>query len=157
MAQTVKLLQEKGLLNEDALDQRIAELDTKFHESLAVVKDLETRMADNKTLRRHAAAYTSTKNIAQQLKAAKRPAAFEEQHRAELTAYRTAAAYLKANNITKLASPKKLEAEYAQLASEKAKFYEQYKEAKEELLKLKTAKQNVASFFREEEPAQQER
>ena len=85
------------------------------------------------------------------------PAAFEEQHRAELTAYRTAAAYFKANDITKLPSPKKLEAEYAQLASEKAKFYEQYKEAKEELLKLKTAKQNVASFFREEEPAQQER
>ena len=66
-------------------------------------------------------------------------------------------AYFKANNITKLPSPKKLEAEYARLASEKAKFYEQYKEAKEELLKLKTAKQNVASFFREEEPAQQER
>ena len=43
-----------------------------------------------------------------------------------------------------------------QLAFEKAKFYEQYKEAKEELLKLKTAKQNVAYFFREEEPAQQE-
>ena len=65
--------------------------------------------------------------------------------------------YLKANNITKLPSPKKLEAEYVQLASEKAKFYEQYKEAKEELLKLKTAKQNVALFFREEEPAQHER
>ena len=84
-------------------------------------------------------------------------AAFEEQHRAELTAYRVAAAYFKANDITKLPSPKKLEAEYAQLASEKAKFYEQYKEAKEELLKLKTAKQNVASFFREEEQTQQER
>ena len=51
-------------------------------------------------------------------------------------------AYFKANDITKLPSPKKLEAEYAQLASEKAKFYEQYKETKEELLKLKTAKQN---------------
>ena len=60
-------------------------------------------------------------------------AAFEEQHRAELTAYRAAAAYFK------------------------AKFYEQYKEAKEELFKLKTAKQNVASFFREEEQTQQER
>ena len=157
MAQTLILLEEKGLTDEVALDQRIAELDTKFHESLTVVKDLETRMADNKTLRRHAAAYTSTKNVAQQLKTAKQPAAFEEQHRAELTAYRAAAAYFKANNITKLPSPKKLEAEYAQLASEKAKFYEQYKEAKEELLKLKTAKQNVASFFREEEPTQQER
>ena len=157
MAQTLIFLQEKGLLNEDALDQRITELDTKFHDSLAVVKDLEGRMKANKELRYQVAAYASTKNIAQQLKAAKRPASFEEQHRAALTAYRAAAAYFKANDITKLPSPKKLEAEYAQLASEKAKFYERYKEAKEELLKLKTAKQNVALFFREEEPAQQER
>ncbi|WP_444269097.1 relaxase/mobilization nuclease domain-containing protein [Faecalibacterium sp.] len=157
MAQTLILLQEKGLLDEDALDQRIAELDTKFHESLAVVKDLETRMAGNKNLRNHVAAYQQYRPIAQKLNAAKSPAAFEEQHRADLTAYRSAADYLKTNNITKLPSPKTLEAEYAQLASEKAKFYEQYKEAKEELLKLKTAKQNVASYFREEEPAQQER
>ena len=157
MAQTVKLLQEKGLTDEDALNQRITELETKYHDSLAVVKDLEGRMKTNNELRYHIAAYTSTKSVAQQLKAAKRPAAFEEQHRAELTAHRAAAAYFKANNLTKLPSPKKLEAEYAQLASEKAKFYEQYKEAKEELLKLKTAKQNVASFFREEDQTQQER
>ena len=104
------------------------------------------RMKASKELRYHIASYASTKNVAQQLKTAKHPAVFEEQHRAELTAYRAAAAYFKANNITKLPSPKKLEAEYAQLASEKAKFYEQYKEAKEELLKLKTAKQNVASL-----------
>ena len=157
MSQTLILLQEKDLLNEDDLNQRIAELETKYHDSLAVVKDLEGRMKTNKELRYHIAAYTSTKSVAQQLKIAKRPVSFEEQHRAELAAYRAAAAYFKANNITKLPSPKKLEAEYTQLASEKAKFYEQYKEAKSELLKLKTAKQNVASFFREEEPAQQER
>ena len=157
MAQTVKLLQEKGLTDEGALNQRIAELETKYHDALAVVKDLEGRMKANNELRYHIASYTSTKNVAQQLKTAKRPVAFEEQHHAELTAHRAAVAYLKANNVTKLPSPNKLEAEYAQLASEKAKFYEQYKEAKSELLKLKTAKQNVASFFREEEPAQQER
>ena len=157
MSQTLILFQEKGLLNEDALDQRIAELETKYHDALAVVKDLEGRMKTNNELRYHVAAYASTKSVAQQLKTAKRPAVFEEQHRAELTAYRASATYFKANDLTKLPSPKKLEAEYAQLASEKAKFYEQYKEAKEELLKLKTAKQNVASFFREEEPAQQER
>ena len=157
MAQTVKLLQEKNLTDEDALNQRIAELETKYHDALAVVKDLEGRMKTNNELRYHIAAYASTKSVAQQLKTAKRPAVFAEQHRAELTVHRAAAAYFKANDITKLPSPKKLEAEYAQLASEKAKFYEQYKEAKEELLKLKTAKQNVASFFREEEPAQQER
>ena len=157
MAQTLILLEEKGLTDEDALDQRITELDTKFHDSLAVVKDLETRMAENKNLRNNVAAYQQYRPIAQKLKAAKSPAAFEKQHHAELTAYRAAVAYFKANDITKLPSPNKLEAEYAQLASEKAKFYERYKEAKSELLKLKTAKQNVASFFREEEQTQQER
>ena len=157
MSQTLILLQEKGLLNEDALDRRIEELQSQYDHAKEVVLDLDARMKSTRKLLEQVAAYNNTKNIAQQLKTAKRPAAFEEQHRAELTAYRAAAAYFKANDITKLPSPKKLEAEYAQLASEKAKFYEQYKEAKEELLKLKTAKQNVASFFREEEPAQQER
>ena len=103
------------------------------------------------------AVYTNTKAVAQQLKTAKQPAAFEKQHRAELTQYRAAAAYFKANNITKLPSLKKLEAEYEQLASERARFYEQYKEAKTELLKLQTARQNVASYFREEKQTQQER
>ena len=154
MSQTLILLREKGLLDEAALDQRITELDTKFHESLAVVKDLETRMAENKNLRSHATAYKQYRTIAQKLKTAKSTAAFEEQHRAELTAYRAAVAYLKANNITKLPSPNKLEAEYCALASEKAQFYEQYKETKTELLKLKDAKQNVALFFREDERTQ---
>ena len=126
MAQTVKLLQEKGLTDEDALNQRIAELEAKYHDSLAVVKDLEGRMKANKELRYHIAAYTNTKSVAQQFNTAKRPAAFEEQHPAELTAYRAAAAYFKANNLTKLPSPKKLEAEYAQLASEKAMLKFQY-------------------------------
>ena len=44
MAQTLLLLQEKGLTDEDTLNQRIAELETKYHDALAVVKDLEGRM-----------------------------------------------------------------------------------------------------------------
>ena len=151
MAQTLIFLQEKGLLNEDALDQRIEELQTQYYSAKEVVLDLETRMADNQTLRSHAAAYKQYRPLAQKRNAAKSPAAFEEQHRAELTAYRAAVAYLKANNITSL---NKLEAEYCALASEKAQFYEQYKEAKSELLKLKDAKQNVALFFREEKQPQ---
>ena len=61
MAQTLILLEEKGLTDEDALNQRITELDTKFHDSLAVVKDLEGRMKTNNKLRYHVAAYASTK------------------------------------------------------------------------------------------------
>ena len=64
MAQTLILLEEKGLTDEDALNQRIAELETKYHDALAVVKDLEGRMKTNKELRYHVATYTSTKNVA---------------------------------------------------------------------------------------------
>ena len=84
MAQTLILLQEKDLLNEDALNQRIAELETKYHDALAVVKDLEGRMKANKELRYQVAAYTSTKSVAQQLKAAKRPAALSLIHISEM-------------------------------------------------------------------------
>ena len=51
MAQTVKFLQEKDLTDEDVLNQRIAELETKYHDALAVMKDLEGRMKFNKELR----------------------------------------------------------------------------------------------------------
>ena len=76
MAQTVNLLQEKGLTDEDALNQRIAELEAKYHDSLAVVKDLEGRMKANKELRYQVAAYTSTKSVAPQLDVYKRPSSF---------------------------------------------------------------------------------
>ena len=62
MAQTLLLLQEKGLTDEDALNQRIEELSTRFLESSDVAKDLEDRMKANKELRYNVAVYTSTKN-----------------------------------------------------------------------------------------------
>ena len=75
MAQTLLLLQEKDLLNEDALDQRIGELETKYHDALAVVKDLAGRMRPTKNC-----AFTSQSHQHQecctQLKTAKRPAVF---------------------------------------------------------------------------------
>ena len=71
MAQTLILLEEKGLTDEGALDQRITELDTKFHDSLAVVKDLEGRMKANKELRYHVAAYASTKEHRTAIKSCK--------------------------------------------------------------------------------------
>ena len=88
MAQTVNLLQEKGLTDEDALNQRIAELETKYHDSLAVVKGLEGRMKANKELRHHVAAYASTKGIVQQFNTAKRPAAFEAVSYTHLNVYK---------------------------------------------------------------------
>lgn len=150
-AETLVLLEQKGLTREPELNRRIDELQTQYEDALAVVKDLEARMDSLRELRGHVAVYRQNKAIAQALKGARNPAAFQEQHRAELAVYEAARAYFKANNITKLPDLKKLDAEYAALCSEKNQFYQHYKSAKQELQQLRTAQQNVEAFFRKED------
>ena len=96
-------------------------------------------------------ASVQNRNAAPQGKTAKNPEVFREKHRAELTADQAAAAYLKAQKITKLPSLKQLETEREQLISEKARFYEAYREAKKAWMELSTARHNLASMLRQDE------
>lgn len=153
-SQTLLLLQEKGLLSEDALNQRIAELQTQYDDALAVVKDMDARMDSIKELRGHLSVYRQYKPLAQKLQTVRNPAKFKEQHRAELTVYQAARAYFKANGIktvSDLPDTDKLDAEYRKLSSEKNGFYQHYKQAQQELRELRNAQQNVEAFFRKEE------
>lgn len=150
-SQTLCLLQEKKLLSEDALDQRIAELQTQHDDALAVVKDLDARMVSLKELRGHLVVYRQYKPLAQKLQTVRNHAKFKEQHRAEFAVYEAACAYFKANGLRTLPDLKKLDAEYQTLSSEKNGFYTRYKKAQIELRELRTAQQNVKAFFRKEE------
>ena len=137
-SQTLCLLQEKKLLSEDALHQRIAELQTQHDDALAVVKDLDARMVSLKELRGHLVVYRQYKPLAQKLQTVRNPAKFKEQHRAELAVYEAACAYFKANGLRTLPDLKKLDAEYQTLSSEKNRFYTRYKKAQIELRELRT-------------------
>ena len=143
-----------NLNSEEELDSRVKELAEKYGETHKVVKDLENRIKANRELSRHALAYVQNKKFAQQAKTAKNPETFREQHRAELTAYQAAAAYFKAQKITKLPSLKQLEAERERLISEKAQFYEAYREAKKAWIELSTAQQNLLSTLHREDRQQ---
>ena len=135
--------------------QRIDELQSQYSEALEVVKDLETRINENRERSRHVSAYLQNRKIAQQSKHAENLAEYQETHRAELTAYQAAAAYFKAQKITKLPSLKQLETEREQLISEKARFYEAYRGAKKAWIELSTAQQNLEAIFRKEEHRQE--
>ena len=67
-----------------------------------------------------------------------------------MTAYQAAAAYFKAHNIQKLPSLKQLKAEREDLISEKAQFYQKYREAHKVWLELSTAQQNLEALHRAE-------
>ena len=150
-SQTLCLLQEKKLLSEDALHQRIVELKTQHDDALVVVKDLDARMVSLKELRGHLVVYRQYKPLAQKLQTVRNPAKFKEQHRAEFAVYEAACAYFKANGLRTLPDLKKLDAEYQTLSSEKNGFYTRYKKAQIELRELRTAQQNVETFFCKEE------
>ena len=137
-SQTLCLLQEKKLLSEDALHQRIAELQTQHDDALAVVKDMDARMVSLKELRGHLVVYRQYKPLAQKLQTVRNPAKFKEQHRAEFAVYEAACAYFKANGLRTLPDLKKLDAEYQTLSSEKNGFYTRYKKAQLELRELRT-------------------
>ena len=143
-------MSEHRVHTETELADQISWFKADFSESLAMVKDLETRIDENRELNRHVSAYIQNRKIAQQAKAAKDPETFWEQHRAELTAYQAAAVYFKAHNITKLPSLKQLKAELEELISEKAQFYQKYHEAHKVWLELSTAQQNLEALHRAE-------
>ena len=155
LAKSMALFTQYNLNSEEELDARVTELQEKRDESLKVVKDLENRIKSNRELSLHALAYVQNKKFAQQVKTAKNPEAFREQHHAELTAYQLAAAYFKVQKVTKLPSLKQLETEREQLISEKARFYEAYREAKKAWIELSNAQQNLLSTLHREDRQQE--
>ena len=150
LSKSVALLSEHGVSTEAELAQRIDELQSQYSEALEVVKDLETRIDENRELSRHVSAYFQNRKIAQQSKHAENLAEYQETHRAELTAYQAAAAYFKAQKITKLPSLKQLKAEREELISEKAQFYQKYRETRKAWLDLSIAQQNLEALHRAE-------
>ena len=150
LPKSAALLFEHEVHTETELLDKISRFKAESSESLEVVKDLETRIDENRERSRHVSAYLQNRKFAQQVKTAKKPEAFRELHRAELTAYQAAAAYFKAHNITKLPSLKQLKAEREELISEKAQFYQKYRDAHKAWLDLATAQQNLEALHRAE-------
>ena len=150
LSKSAVLLSEHGVHTEVELADQISRFKTESSESLAVVKNLEIRIDENRELSCHVSAYIQNRKIAQQVKSARNSVEYQETHRAELTAYQAAAVYFKAHNITKLPTLKQLKAEREELISEKARFYQKYREAHKAWLDLSTAQQNLEALHRAE-------
>ena len=69
-------MSEHRVHTETELADQISWFKADFSESLAVVKDLETRIGENRERSRHVSAYIQHKKVAQQAKTAKASEAF---------------------------------------------------------------------------------
>ena len=113
-------------------------------------KTWKPRIDENRELSRHVSAYLQNRKIAQQSKHAENLAEYQETHRRELTAYQAAAAYFKAQKITKLPNLKQLKAEREELIFRKGAVLPKVREAHKAWLDLATAQQNLEALHRAE-------
>ena len=112
LSKSVALLSEHGVHTEAELLDKISRFKAESSESLAVVKDLETRIDENRELKPPHFGLPPKPEGCPAGQDSESPGDFSgTATRAELTAYQAAAAYFKAQKITKLPNLKQLKAE----------------------------------------------
>ena len=145
MAKTVLYLQENGLTDLGELEKACDAAAQKFNDLGNQMKAAEQRMKDISELQRNIGTYSKTHEIYAQYRklTGRKQAKFYEQHSSEITACQAAKRYFNTLGLKKLPSMQSLKQEYATLYAENRKRYPEYKQAREKMIELLTAKNNV--------------
>ena len=145
MARTVIYLQENGLTDLGDLERACDAAVQKFNDLGDQMKAAERRMKDISELQRQIGTCGKTQEIYAQYRklTGRKKEKFYEQHSSEITACQAAKQYFNSLGLKKLPSMQSLKQEYAVLQAEKKKRYPEYRQAKEKMIELLTAKNNV--------------
>ena len=146
MAKTLIYLQEKGLDDYTVLKEKTAAATARFNSLSDRIKDLDGKLAANATLQKHIVTYIKTRQTYIDYRKAGYSRAFRATHEADILLHQTAKkafdefGYGKGKRLPTVAS---LRAEYAPALEEKQKAYREYRQARDEMRELLTAKSNV--------------
>ena len=143
MAQTMNYLTEHGLLQYSNLVSKAESATAKYNDLAARIQAAEKRMAEIAVMKTHIINYVKTRDVYTAYRKAGYSQKFYEEHRAELTLHKAAKTAFDELSIKKLPTVKTLQAEYADLLSEKKKAYGQYHSAKKDMQDILTAKANI--------------
>jgi len=142
-AKTLLFLQENGINDYDLLVEKADVATKNFNRMSARTKQIESRQSEISSLQRHIGAYLKTKDIYAEYKRQKFSKKFYAENEKAISVCKTSKTFFNEQNLKKLPTIKMLQAEYAKLEAEKKKLYANYKPAREEMIALKLAKQNV--------------
>ena len=138
-------MQENGLTDLGELERACDAAVQKYNDLGNQMKAAEQRMKDISELQRQIGTYGKTQEIYAQYRklTGRKKEKFYEQHSSEITACQAAKRYFNSLGLKKLPSMQSLKQEYAVLQAEKKKRYPEYRQAKEKMIELLTAKNNV--------------
>jgi len=146
MAQTLLLLDEKGIRDMETLCEKSEKASDRFRIVSARQKEIESRLSEISELRQHIFNYAKTKEIYAEYKRHGYSRRFFEDHRAEITLHKSAKeAFSKLSG--KVPKVSELNEEIERLLKEKKTGYAEYRIAKKEMQDLATARYNVEHFY----------
>ncbi len=156
MAQTLLFLEEHDLRDYEKLAEKAKAATDRFGEITKRQKELEERLIQIATLKKHIINYSKTRDVYAEYKRSGYSKKFFEEHREEITLHKAAK-----ETFSKMDGPipkiRELNEEYERILSEKKKTYAEYRQAKEDMKDYQTAKYNVDQFLRREEEENRER
>ena len=143
LSQTLIYLEENNLLDRCVLEERTAAVTAQYHTLSTKMKSAEQRMAEIKVLQQHIINYAKTRDTYVAYLKAGYSKKFLSEHESEIILHKAAKQFFDEQGLKKLPTVKSLQAEYAQLLSEKKAMYADYQKAREDMRALQTAKANV--------------
>lgn len=150
MAQTLLFLEEHGVRDYDELAEKAKSAADAFIVITEKQKVLEARLNEIAELKKHIINYSKTKDIYVEYRKSGYSKRYFEQHREEITLHKAAKeAFSKIDG--RIPKVRELNEEYAQVLTEKKKTYAEYRQAKQDMKELQTAKYNIDRFYQNEE------
>ena len=143
MAQMVAYLQDHGLMDYAELTGKADAGSARYHELSDKITAAEKRMAEIAVLRTQIINYVKTRDTYVAYRKAGYSKKFRAEHEADILLHQAAKKHFDSLGLKKLPTVKALNAEYAALLAEKKAAYGDYRQAKEEMRELLTAKANI--------------
>ena len=155
-AKTLNYLAEHGIDSYEALDSKLAELNTAVDDSLASVKAVEGRIAELNLIAKYAAIYRKCRPVYNRYRKSEDKEKFLRGHESEIILFEAAARELKRLGAVPLPAAEKLEAELSELTVRKGTLYAQYTAAKRQAKEYDTIKRNLGILLPPEQSITQE-
>ena len=143
LAQSVNYIQDRGLTDYDELAKRTEEASARYHDLGSQIKELEKRMEETAAMRRHIINYVKTKDVYTAYRKAGYSKKFYAAHESDILIHKAAKQAFDELKIEKLPTVKMLQERYAALEAERKTAYSSYRQAREDMRNLLTAKANV--------------
>lgn len=154
MAKTLMYLRDHQIDSLDQLQKLASQKAAERDAMLVQVRASEKRLVEIAALRKHIINYAKTRNTYEAYRKAGYSKKFYEAHREELTIHKAAKQAFDELGVKKLPKVKELNAEYAEVFSEKKAAYAEYRKRNEEAKELAVASRNIASLYEAENQGQ---